>query len=584
MVSTRPPKWLIVALGLFGLVLLASSIPGAFLIDECHYLVTVTGLSQGSLSVPGTEGLKPNPELFYFDPVAKGRRDFSMPAASTAPALYAPLALPFSLFGWRGLVAMNILAYLLCALLVFHYSARHATTIRTPYLATATFMFGTYCLDYAQGLWPHMLSMTLVMGALVLSDLARSGGPKRWATLAGLSGGVATGIRYQNLIYAGFTGLSMLIWAPNPVSTGTHYGLGVLGPLLVSAVMNRLRNGWWNPVSKGPYYLNSLGRQASRAHPLQPVRVLWAKLFDFTYHKPVQFMVREPGIGAFLLHRALKRALIQSCPWALTSMAAMAASWRRRAIPMVGQRELRVMTLLIVPLLLVFALAGWKRTDGFCFNQRYFIDLLPMLAVALAWAADRAPLPRRHLVAGALLGANGVLALYLLDYREPLRHVGLLYIPLFLAGGLVISWLMAHRKPRWLFSLLLGACLAWAGVVHLGEDIPGTRKVRERKTWVANAVDQALPPGEPVGVLAHFPLSVNLCSLHLKHDIVIGDTNLDGGIRGRRLTTEFLEKGRRVFMVMDKFYPEKLRQRLLKDRPHQVVHRAKSLEVIEITR
>ena len=37
MVPTRPPKWLVVALGLFGLVLLASSIPGPFLIDDALY-------------------------------------------------------------------------------------------------------------------------------------------------------------------------------------------------------------------------------------------------------------------------------------------------------------------------------------------------------------------------------------------------------------------------------------------------------------------------------------------------------------------------------------------------------------------
>ncbi len=127
MVSSRPPKWLIAGLGAFGLFLLLTTVPGAFLIDECHYLVTVTGLCKGRVTVPGTEALQPNPELFFFDPVVKGRKDFSTPAAATAPALYAPIALPFSLFGWRGLVALNILAYLLCALLVFHYAARHAT-------------------------------------------------------------------------------------------------------------------------------------------------------------------------------------------------------------------------------------------------------------------------------------------------------------------------------------------------------------------------------------------------------------------------------------------------------------------------
>ena len=638
MVPTRPPKWLVAALGIFGVALLATSIPGPFIIDECHYLVTVTGLSQGRLTVPGTEGYKPNVELFYFDPVAKGRKDHRTPADSTAPALYAPLALPFSFFGWRGLVALNILAYLLCAVLVFTYSARHATSPRTPYVAIVTFMFGTYCLEYAQGLWPHMLSMCLVMAALVLSDMVRSGARSRWAALAGLSGGVATGIRYQNLLYAGATGLSLLLWAPDRVTASAQYSLGVLGPLLASSLMNRLRNGWWNPVSKGPYYLQSLGRQARKVKPLRPLRVLWAKLFDFTHHPPVQFMVREGGIGAYLLHTTLKRALVQSCPWALTAMAALAGSWRRRAAHALQQRELRVITLLVAPLLLMFAVAGWRRTDGFCYKQRYFIDLLPMLAVALAWAAERAPLARPHLLAGAMLGANGALAFFLLDYKEPLRHVGLLYAPLLLAFALLAAWLMAGRKeaggnklfssegveaprqqgakrthtggtqpmsntagvdgsapecaiyfhqptkPRWLFGLLMAASIAWSAAVHIADDIPGSRTVRHRKGWVAQQVSKALPPGQPAALMAHFPLSVNLCSLHLDHDVVVGDTQLDGGLRGRRLVDEFLERGRRVFLVMDHFYPAKLRQRLLEGRSHTVVRRAATLEIVEITR
>jgi len=583
MVPKLPPKWLVAALGVFGIALVATSVQGPFLIDECHYLVTVTGLSQGSLTVPGTEGYKPNPELFYFDPVALARKKYPTPADSTAPALYAPLALPFSLFGWRGLVALNVLAYLLCAVLVFIYSARHATSPRTPYLAIFTFMFGTYCLEYSQGMWPHMLSMCLVMGALVFSDKVRSGDSSRWAGLAGLSGGLATGIRYQNLLYAGATGLSLLLWAPDRVSASAQCGLGILGPLLASSVLNRLRNGWWNPVSKGRYYLKSLRRQARRARPLRPVRVLWAKLFDFTHHPPVQFMSRSRGIGAYLLQKTLKRALVQSCPWALTAMAAMAGSWRRRAAHLAQQRELRVITLFILPLLLVFAVAGWRRTDGFCFNQRYFIDLLPMLAVAMGWAAERAPLTRPHLIAGALVGANGALALFLLDYREPLRHVGLLYGPLLLACALLLAWFMAGRKPRWLFGLLLGACIAWAGAVHLADDVRGSRAVRHRKAWVANQVDRALPPGEPAALMAHFPNSINLCSLHLDRDVVIADTHLDGGMRGRRMMDEFLARGRRVYMVFDQFYPPKLRKRMLKDRPHTVVRQARALQIVEVT-
>ncbi len=584
MVSTRPPKWLIAGLGALGLFLLLTSIPGPFLIDECHYLVTVTGLSQGRLTVPGTEGLKPNPELFYFDPVAKAKDSWQTPAAATAPALYAPLALPFSYFGWRGLVALNILAFIGCALLVYHYAARHASRPETPVLATVAFLFGSYCLEYAQGIWPHMLSMFLCMGCLVLSDRARAGKRWPWASLSGISGGLATGIRYQNLIYAGFTGVGVLLWAPDRIPSAAHYGLGVAGPLLASALFNRYRNGWWNPVSKGSYYLKSLGRQARGARARQPFRVLWAKLFDYTHHPPVQFLSREPGSGAYLLQRTLKRALVQSTPWALVSFMAMGLSWRRNPDPPAGASELRAMTLLIVPLLLVFGMAGWRRTDGFCFNQRYFIDMLPMLAVGMAWASERARLPVPQLVAGLMAGAVAVLSFYLLDYRNPVRHVGLLYTPLVLAAATVIAWFMARRKPRWIYALLLGACISWAATVHLGEDLPGSRRVRNRKTWVARQAERVIEGGGPAAVVAHFPLSINFCRLHLDHDVVVVDTNLDAGIRGRRVVDELLAAGRRVYLVMDKFYPENLKKKMLRDRTHRTARSVAGLTIEEIVK
>ena len=57
--------------------------------------------------MPGTGGLPPSRELLYFDPAATGREVTTTPVASTAPPLYAPLALPFLLLGWRGLVLLN---------------------------------------------------------------------------------------------------------------------------------------------------------------------------------------------------------------------------------------------------------------------------------------------------------------------------------------------------------------------------------------------------------------------------------------------------------------------------------------------
>jgi hypothetical protein len=71
------------------------------------------------LTVPQTDGLPPSAELLFFDPGPWTRTVTATPVASTAPPLYALVALPFSVFGWRGLVALNTLAFLATSLLIF---------------------------------------------------------------------------------------------------------------------------------------------------------------------------------------------------------------------------------------------------------------------------------------------------------------------------------------------------------------------------------------------------------------------------------------------------------------------------------
>ena len=142
-----------------GLILVVTTIKGPFIIDEDNYLVTVVGLRQGVLTVPGTEGLTPSKELFYFDPEAYGRIASRTPVFSIAPPLYAPIALPFVFLGWRGLVLLNTISFLLTAFIIFVMVKHFATERQTPWLAAALVLFGGYEIEYAQGVCPHMLSV-----------------------------------------------------------------------------------------------------------------------------------------------------------------------------------------------------------------------------------------------------------------------------------------------------------------------------------------------------------------------------------------------------------------------------------------
>ncbi|HLF20591.1 MAG TPA: hypothetical protein VI704_07360, partial [Bacteroidota bacterium] len=120
--NLRDIRILLLVLSIVGVFLTLTAIPGIFIIDEDNYLVSLVALRHGRFTIPGTEGFKPSSELVYFDPEANHRIVSSTPVTSLAPPLYAFIALPFSVFGVRGLILLNILAFLITAFLVFLYA------------------------------------------------------------------------------------------------------------------------------------------------------------------------------------------------------------------------------------------------------------------------------------------------------------------------------------------------------------------------------------------------------------------------------------------------------------------------------
>ena len=595
LVHRRPLFWVVLGLCGLGVLLQTTHVNGPFLVDECNYLVTVTGLSQGKLSVPGTENLTGSPSLAYFDPAARYRTRHTSPVASTVPPLYAFLALPFGLFGWGGLVALNVLSFVICGLLVFVYAGRHASRPTTRYAALGLFLFGTYCLEYAQGVWPQMLSMALAFGGVVLAARVRNGGSMANALAGGLLVGLATGVRYQNLLVAGALGLGLLLWGRRKLEGAAVFTLGLGLPLGFSSVLNLWRHGWWNPVSKGQFYLRFLSADRRPASPREPLAVLWAKLVDFSSHPPVGFLKdSRTASGVYLLHQALKKAWAQSSPWILTALAALVWSWNgglndpnetdpvRRG----RRRELRALSLVVVTVLGVFASAGFARTDGFCFNQRYFVELLPLMAVAMAWAAEEISPRRGWLVWGLAVGGVGLWMLYHTTApTDAGRHLVVLRGAMAVSLTLVVLWLFGRQRgllvrPLW---LLLGVAVAWSAMVHFHEDVLSSRHVRQRRGWVTQRLTKVLPTG-PSAVFAHFPGAINICPLHLTHDVVVVNTALDGGQHSLALVDQFLTAGRRVFVSADQHYPPNMMKRLLKNRAYRLVYSERKYQLVEILR
>ena len=588
--SWRLPRPLVGALLVLGTALSVTVVPGVFTTDDNNYLINVLALRQGRFTVANTDGLSPSQELLFFDPGPWERAVDSTPVGSTAPPLYGVLALPFSLAGWRGLVALNTLAYLATIVLVFVYTRRYATEGLTAWLAAAAFALGGYIIEYAQGVWPHALSVGLCTAGILAAgrsiDSSDSTESARLylAAAAGLLLGVATGVRYQNAVILAVAGAGIVVWSGNRPRQAGHsrqtgrmrataaFVLAAAAPLAASVAINQIRLGSWNPISKGPGYLRVPAVADPASSLFDPLVMFWARVVDFSVRPPLagrsfSWVIYEPITGAHLMiGETLQKAFLQSAPWAILALIAFAVAWTRRyAIPEPRRRQLRLMSLVTAALMLTFALSGVRRHEGLSFNQRYLLELLPLAAIGFAWALDGLRMNVRPMLVGGLWGT--LLALILLrvptgggpaDSFWVAQQLALLKLPLLLSAALGMLWVLARSRTgvRPLLTATAGLCLAWGLTLHLATDVPASRRLRSRKLMETRALDGVLTNGS--ALVAYAGSKDAAVPLLFDRDVVILDARGDEGKDAPLLIGELLARNRRVFVLQNQFPSEVL--------------------------
>lgn len=595
--------WLVLGLLPLGIVLFVTIVPGVFTIDENNYTATVRALRAGGLMVPGTQGVTPSLELAAFDPISRYRQPVS-PVSSSVPPLYAFLATPFSFLGWKGLFLVNIVAFLASTVAVFAAAGAVSGRRETPWIAAGLFLLGGYGVEYAQGVWPHMLSATIAATGFFLACRARRDDSALKAALAGFLTGLAVGIRYQNIVFAFAVGLGLLLLSRARLRLAPAFALGVALPILACSFLNHERLGTWNPISKGKGYLTTgLTRPVSRIL-LEAPSVLYVKVLDFSAHPPLSDPVLEiqafwrpdPRTGVLVFFGAIKKAWVQSSPWILLGLVALIFAWLPGMVHP-ARDDLRAAGLVVACVLGAFAIAGIERHDGVCFNQRYFLELVPLLAVVVALAVEKG-LPAPAAVgtaarAAALAGAGTVVFVVGLLRLRPdslVRQYTTMGLPVLLAGGLVLFWFLRRdarpdasaTRGGGALVVALSASLAWAAAIHLGEDVPAARLARGEKLRIFEYGRRLLPAEGPVALIAYRGATEAFGPLQLERDLVILDAWADRGLTTATLTDEYLAKGRRVFLLANGF-PAEIGQPLLSRFDGRLVAR-EAAQFVELTR
>jgi len=104
---------------------------------------------------------------------------------------------------------------------------------------------------------------------------------------------------------------------------------------------------------------------------------------DFSAYPPITdpfqslFYKEDPASGAILVGGVVKKALIQSSPWIALVLVILVLVWvNKNPDSKDVKRNLRALSILIIPVLMFLTLIGGGRTDGLSYNQRYFLELI----------------------------------------------------------------------------------------------------------------------------------------------------------------------------------------------------------------
>jgi hypothetical protein len=545
-------KILLILLGILGLLLIITTVRGAFIIDEINYMVNVIGLRDGTVKVSGTDGLSPSKELLYFDPEPFDRIVTSTPVSSLAPPLYGPLALPFIIFGWRGLSFINTFSFIFSALLVFLIVRRNTEEMFSAWLAVSLFVLGGYSLEYAQGVWPHMLSVLLCLGAVYCIILAWNGGNSIYSLLGGFFAGLACGIREQNIFLAACFGLTVLLWGNHRFRSAALYLAGIAVPMLASATLNWLRLGVFYPTPKVHSYAQFVTGTVSSGTWLKPIEVFLVKIVDFSsfawFQNPADFVdySKEPSTGAFLVAGIVKKALVQSSPWLALAIVLCIVNWVGKQKAFEHQKKiLRPLSLLILLPLAMFSMSGF-RMDGLSFNQRYLLEIIPIAAIVVALCLDGLSIPKFGIMGGFLVAALSCAILLMLPTAQFL-HIAVLRVPLFLGSVLALAWFFVSRKfTKEFFVVVLGLCIGWSFLVQT-IDLAASRKIRTTNAIGLDSLDARIPSHSALFTFWGAQKSM-AGPLQLTKDVIILDAWADMGADARALTRELIQQERKVFL------------------------------------
>lgn len=558
----------VLALGtvLFSLFMTA---PGHISVDESVYHLMARSFSQsGSLALLNGYEEFAAPELVF--PISHPHDGQLYPQY---PYLYPVLAAPFYLaFGYKGLFFLNAAAFIVTVALCYAIGQRLFADRGLSLNACLILILATYAWEYGQATWPHAVSMLFVAGAfyLALSALqaTRSARALALAFAAGLVASLGAGVRIDVFFAVPALILPYLFCAPPRLLPVAATGLGMLPGLALLSATNYAKFGVLSPLSYGaqvsgksvnassylPVFFLGLvavlaiwaltrprGQALLAARPwrwslvlaaaagaLLLVPEVWAMVTRFAngaYQLVVDLRIRDPAIveggltrgpgGGMIYMGALKKSLLQSCPYLVVLLLPLAYMAR------LHKDAPQLSLLFLVPAGYVGAYSYFAWHGGLCLNLRYFVALLPFTSLLASYGwRELMRLPGSSnwgLTAGAvlalapmavLIGANAV-GPPAIETFETLLLTAPLVLSAVILATLIGIWAAPEPwRPALAGSAVAGVLVAfaWAGTVAFTYDFPRAWAKRAILHQFSNEVADFVAPDSMV--IAEFPTAL----------------------------------------------------------------------------
>ncbi|MEE8535995.1 MAG: hypothetical protein V3S45_08080 [Kiloniellales bacterium] len=546
---------------------------------------------------------------------------------SQYPQLYAFVAAPFyAALGYEGLFLLNALAFAAVVWLTFRLARRLFGQPDLALNACLILVFATFAWEYSQATMPHALSMLCVMGVVALGTEAlletRGARAAALAFAAGLVAGLGIGIRLDVVFVLPALAAPFLFVRPWRPWQALAAGLGALPGLALMAALNLAKFGLASPFSYGP----ATGGNADGIAPYLPVAALgagvvaalwiasrpacqrlihghrrtallglglaaaglllvpqvWAlaaRFADGLYQLLVDMRIRDLAIqeggltrgpgGGMVYLGALKKSLLQSCPYLVVLAVPLAALFARPA------DRLGLGVLFLVPAIFVAVYSYFAWHGGQALNLRYFVPILPFTAILTAYAwreltgGEDTPWRRLPAFAGIAMAALYFLFAFPGAFELERQELVFLTIPLVLAGGLLIVTVgtlatgsQGGRTVRRLTTAGLMTALVWAGLVAFTYDLPRSYILRQQRAAFAETLAPRIEEDSLLFVYSAGPFF----GLFERGRVRIATPPYDDYRDFAGLAAFHLEAGRPVYAWLDERLTQGLEERGLMDR------------------